>query len=43
MQLSSKSVFGFALSAMLFALCASTNAQQPRKMLIGYLDYGAAD
>jgi len=27
---------------MLFALCASTNAQQPRKMLIGYLDYGAA-
>ena len=34
----SKKVFGFALCAMLFALCASADAQQPKKVSrIGYL------
>jgi hypothetical protein len=38
-----KNVFCLALGAMLFALCFSAQAQQPRKMpLIGHLDYRAA-
>ena len=34
----------FALWAMLFALCASAEAQQPKKVLrIGYLSYGSEE
>ena len=37
----SKGIIGFALSAMLFALCASAEAQQPTKVSrIGYLSAG---
>ncbi len=37
----SKSVFSFALSAILFALCSTVNAQQPKKVFrIGYLTPG---
>jgi hypothetical protein len=33
-----KNIFGFALSALLLALCSSTAAQQPKKVpRIGYL------
>jgi len=39
----SKSMFCFALSAMLFALCFSADAQQPGKIArIGYLDPSTA-
>lgn len=39
----SKSVFGFALSAMLFAVCLPAQAQQTGKIFrIGYLEGGTA-
>src|SRR5918995_781634 len=38
-----KIVVGFALTAMLFALCSSAQAQQPKKIpRIGYLTAGRA-
>jgi putative ABC transport system substrate-binding protein len=38
-----KHIFALSLGAMLFALCFSAEAQQPKKVpRIGYLDYGAA-
>src|SRR5262249_23458178 len=42
-KMNKRKLGGFALSAILLALCASAEAQQPKVARIGYLSYGSEE